>query len=81
MPQWNRDLTTANSPTGLAAACTASGPHYRWRQWQFGSNTPLGRPAQPAELAPAYVFLASEETSSYVVGEVLGVTGGSKILP
>jgi NAD(P)-dependent dehydrogenase (short-subunit alcohol dehydrogenase family) len=48
---------------------------------QFGGNTPLGRPAQPAELAPAYVFLASEETSSYVVGEVLGVTGGSKILP
>ncbi|MDB5852201.1 MAG: short-chain dehydrogenase/reductase [Herminiimonas sp.] len=48
---------------------------------QFGSNTPLGRPAQPAELAPAYVFLASAETSSYVVGEVLGVTGGSKILP
>jgi NAD(P)-dependent dehydrogenase (short-subunit alcohol dehydrogenase family) len=42
---------------------------------QFGAQTPLGRPAQPAELAPAYVFLASAE-SSYVVGETLTVTGG-----
>ena len=42
---------------------------------QFGKNTPLGRPGQPAELAPAYVFLACEE-SRYVTGEVLGVTGG-----
>jgi NAD(P)-dependent dehydrogenase (short-subunit alcohol dehydrogenase family) len=47
---------------------------------EFGKDTPLGRPAQPAELAPAYVFLASQE-SSYIVGEVLGVTGGGKILP
>jgi NAD(P)-dependent dehydrogenase (short-subunit alcohol dehydrogenase family) len=42
---------------------------------QFGTDTPLGRPAQPAELAPAYVFFASQE-SSYVTGEILGVTGG-----
>ena len=42
---------------------------------RFGKDTPLGRPAQPAELAPAYVFLACDE-SSYVTGEVLGVTGG-----
>jgi hypothetical protein len=47
---------------------------------EFGKNTPLERPAQPAELAPAFVFLASQE-SSYIVGEVLGVTGGGKILP
>lgn len=46
---------------------------------EFGESTPMGRPAQPAELAPAFVFLASQE-SSYVVGEVLGVTGG-KFLP
>lgn len=46
----------------------------------FGQNTPMQRPAQPAELAPAFVFLASQE-SSYIVGEVLGVTGGGKILP
>ncbi len=41
----------------------------------FGKDTVLGRPAQPAELAPAYVFLASAE-ASYVTGEVYGVTGG-----
>jgi len=43
---------------------------------QFGGHTPLGRPGQPAELAPIYVLLASQE-SSYVTGEVYGVTGGN----
>jgi hypothetical protein len=42
---------------------------------EFGSDTPLGRPGQPAEVAPAFVYLASQE-SSYVTGEVLAVTGG-----
>lgn len=42
---------------------------------EFGENTELERAAQPAEIAPLYVFLASAE-SSYVTGEVLGVTGG-----
>jgi hypothetical protein len=42
---------------------------------QFGKSSPTGRPAQPAELAPAFVFLASDE-SRYVNGEILGVTGG-----
>jgi NAD(P)-dependent dehydrogenase (short-subunit alcohol dehydrogenase family) len=41
----------------------------------FGKDTPLGRPAQPAELAPAYVFLASDD-SRFITGEVIGVTGG-----
>jgi NAD(P)-dependent dehydrogenase (short-subunit alcohol dehydrogenase family) len=45
---------------------------------QFGQQTPIGRPAQPAEVAPAYVFLASQE-SSYITGEVLGVTGGKPL--
>lgn len=44
----------------------------------FGAQTPIGRAAQPAELAPAYVFLASQE-SSFVTGEVLGVTGGMPV--
>jgi NAD(P)-dependent dehydrogenase (short-subunit alcohol dehydrogenase family) len=44
----------------------------------FGEQTPMGRAGQPAELAPAYVFLASQE-SSYVTGEVLGVTGGQPL--
>jgi NAD(P)-dependent dehydrogenase (short-subunit alcohol dehydrogenase family) len=46
---------------------------------EFGADNPMGRPAQPAELAPAYVFLASDE-SRFVVGEVIGVTGG-KLTP
>jgi NAD(P)-dependent dehydrogenase (short-subunit alcohol dehydrogenase family) len=45
----------------------------------FGQDDPMHRPAQPAEVAPAYVFLASDE-SRFVVGEVLGVTGG-RLLP
>jgi NAD(P)-dependent dehydrogenase (short-subunit alcohol dehydrogenase family) len=44
----------------------------------FGSDTPMGRAGQPAELAPAYVFFASQE-SSYITGEVLGVTGGQPL--
>jgi NAD(P)-dependent dehydrogenase (short-subunit alcohol dehydrogenase family) len=44
----------------------------------FGAQSPQGRAAQPAELAPFYVFLASQE-SSYMTSEVLGVTGGSPI--
>jgi NAD(P)-dependent dehydrogenase (short-subunit alcohol dehydrogenase family) len=43
---------------------------------QFGSDTPIGRPAQPEELAPAYVFLASNADSSYITGTVLQVMGG-----
>src|SRR4051794_3159960 len=42
----------------------------------FGEKTPLKRPAQPEELAPAYVFLASNADSSYITGEVLAVMGG-----
>jgi NAD(P)-dependent dehydrogenase (short-subunit alcohol dehydrogenase family) len=44
----------------------------------FGTSTPLGRAGQPAEVAPAFVYLASRE-SSYVTGEVLAVTGGQPV--
>lgn len=44
----------------------------------FGAQTPMKRPGQPAELAPVYVLLASQE-SSYVVGEIYGVTGGNPL--
>ena len=46
---------------------------------KFGSDTPLGRAGQPAEVAPAFVFLASATTASYVSGTVLGVTGGKPV--
>jgi NAD(P)-dependent dehydrogenase (short-subunit alcohol dehydrogenase family) len=45
----------------------------------FGANTPLGRAGQPAELAPAYVLLASDE-ASYITGALIPVTGGRPIL-
>jgi NAD(P)-dependent dehydrogenase (short-subunit alcohol dehydrogenase family) len=44
----------------------------------FGQQAPIGRAAQPVELSPAYVFLASNE-SSYVAGETLAVTGGTPL--
>jgi NAD(P)-dependent dehydrogenase (short-subunit alcohol dehydrogenase family) len=44
----------------------------------FGEDTPLGRKGQPRELAPAYVYFASDD-SSYTTGEVLGVTGGMPV--
>jgi NAD(P)-dependent dehydrogenase (short-subunit alcohol dehydrogenase family) len=43
---------------------------------QFGADTPMKRPAQPEEVAPAYVFFASEADSSYITGEVLTLLGG-----
>jgi NAD(P)-dependent dehydrogenase (short-subunit alcohol dehydrogenase family) len=44
----------------------------------FGADTPLGRPGQPAELAPLYVFLATDD-SAYISGEVIGATGGKPL--
>jgi NAD(P)-dependent dehydrogenase (short-subunit alcohol dehydrogenase family) len=44
---------------------------------RFGAQTPMGRPAQPEEIAPAFVFLASNADSSYITGEVLTLLGGS----
>jgi NAD(P)-dependent dehydrogenase (short-subunit alcohol dehydrogenase family) len=46
---------------------------------KFGANTPLGRAGQPAELAPAYVLLASDE-ASYITGALVPVTGGRPML-
>jgi NAD(P)-dependent dehydrogenase (short-subunit alcohol dehydrogenase family) len=43
---------------------------------KFGADTPMGRPAQPEEIAPAFVYFASEADSSYVTGEVLTLLGG-----
>lgn len=43
---------------------------------EFGADTPMKRPAQPEEIAPAFVFFASEADSSYVTGEILTLLGG-----
>ena len=72
---------------GIRVNCVAPGPvwtplvvasFHEEKNAQFGKGYPMERPAQPAELAPSYVFLASDE-SRYVVGEVLGVTGGKPL--
>jgi NAD(P)-dependent dehydrogenase (short-subunit alcohol dehydrogenase family) len=65
---------------GVRVNCVAPGPVWtplfnRGKNAHFGENSPMGRPAQPAELAPAFVFLVSDE-GRYINGEVLGVTGG-----
>ena len=43
---------------------------------EFGADTPMKRPAQPEEIAPAFVFFASPQCSSYITGEVLPIIGG-----
>jgi NAD(P)-dependent dehydrogenase (short-subunit alcohol dehydrogenase family) len=45
----------------------------------FGKDTPMQRPGQPYELAPAYVYLASNIDSSYVTGQVIHVNGGTVV--
>src|SRR5262249_12044460 len=46
---------------------------------KFGEQSPMGRPAQPEEVAPAYVFLASEGDSSFITGTVVQMMGGETI--
>jgi NAD(P)-dependent dehydrogenase (short-subunit alcohol dehydrogenase family) len=72
---------------GIRVNCVAPGPVWTplvvqsfspEKNASFGKDSPMGRAAQPAELAPAFVFLASDE-ARYVNGEVLGVTGGKPL--
>ena len=46
---------------------------------EFGADVPMHRPAQPEEIAPAYVFLAARSTSSYITGEILPLLGGETV--
>ena len=70
---------------GIRVNCVAPGPVWtplnpsdkRAKEVaKFGADTPMKRPAQPEEIAPAYVYFASDVDSSYVTGEVLTLLGG-----
>jgi NAD(P)-dependent dehydrogenase (short-subunit alcohol dehydrogenase family) len=70
---------------GIRVNCVAPGPVWTplnvadkppKKVAKHGSDVPMKRAAQPEELAPAYVYFASEADSSYVTGEVLSVLGG-----
>lgn len=71
---------------GIRVNCVAPGPVWTPlnpadidadKVAEFGSKVPMKRPAQPEEVAPAYVFLAAPACSSYITGEVLPVLGGT----
>lgn len=70
---------------GIRVNCVAPGPVWTPlnvadkpadEAGKHGAETPMGRPAQPEEVAPAYVFFASESDSGYITGEILTLLGG-----
>lgn len=81
---FTQGLARQLAPEGIRVNAVAPGPVWTplipatmppERVAEFGRQSPIGRPAQPAEIAPIYVFLASQE-ASYVTGEVVNATGG-----
>ena len=80
---FTRSLGTHLAPRGIRVNCVAPGPVWtplnpadKEDVSQFGAQTVMKRPAQPEEIAPAYVFLASPPCSSYITGEILPIIGG-----
>jgi NAD(P)-dependent dehydrogenase (short-subunit alcohol dehydrogenase family) len=75
------ELLSANRPLEMHAPrhrnCSTT-PMPTEKAQGHGESTPLGRAGQPAEVAPAYVFFASQE-SSYITAEMLAVTGGQPV--
>ena len=82
---FTRSLATNLIPRGVRVNAVAPGPVWTPLNpsdksssaiTQFGAHTPMKRAAQPEEIAPAYVFLASAQCSSYITGEILPIIGG-----
>ena len=80
-----RSLGTHLAPRGIRVNVVAPGPVWTplnpadqpaEKVAKFGSKTVMKRPAQPEEIAPAFVFLASPQSASYITGEILPVIGG-----
>lgn len=85
---FTRSLAQQLLPKGIRVNAVAPGPVWtplnpadpgvtKKKVSEFGSQTELGRPAQPEEIAPAYVFFASNADSSFVTGQVLAELGGA----
>lgn len=84
---FTRSMALSLTKTGIRVNAIAPGPIWtplipssfnESEVQEFGSKTAMGRPGQPVELAPAYVYLASDE-SSYVSGEIIHINGGEVV--
>jgi NAD(P)-dependent dehydrogenase (short-subunit alcohol dehydrogenase family) len=82
---FTKSLALNLAQAGIRVNCVAPGPVWTplnpadqspEKVAEFGAQVPYGRPAQPEEISPAYVYFASEADSSYITGEVLTLTGG-----
>ena len=82
---FTKSLAQALVERGIRVNCVAPGPVWTplnpaereaEETRQFGADTPMGRPAQPEEIAPAYVYLASNVAASFVTGQILTPLGG-----
>ncbi len=85
---FTKSLAQALVTRGIRVNCVAPGPVWTplnvadkdaQDAARHGENVPMGRPAQPEEIAPAFVFFASNADSSYITGEVLTLLGGETV--